>query len=136
MRPIPPRQYLDREHWLALDPDDPDIERKATELLVEAVTAAGGGVPVDEQIVPRTDSASRLRAEIELAEAEKTYWGDLVFDGIHLLNELVGGWDGPARMRLMPKAYELLTRYVNALPLLIANRLLESVDNGTATISA
>jgi uncharacterized NAD(P)/FAD-binding protein YdhS len=133
---IPPTQYLDREGWLALDPDDPDIERKASQLLVEAVTAAGNGVSVDKQIAPKTDSVSRLRAEIALAEAEKTYWGDLVFDGIHLLNELVGAWDGPARIRLVPKAYELLTRYVNALPLLIANRLLKSVDDGSTTISA
>jgi uncharacterized NAD(P)/FAD-binding protein YdhS len=133
---IPPKQHLDRQRWLALDPDDPDIERKATELLIEAVTAAGSGVSVDKQIAPKTDAATRLGVEIALAEAEQTYWGDLVFDGIHLLNELVGAWDGPARTRLLPKAYELLTRYVNALPLLIANRLLKSVNDGSTRISA
>lgn len=132
---IPPKRHLDRERWLALDPDDPEIERKATELLIEAVTNAGDGTEVGKQIVPMTDAPSRLRAEIELAEVETTYWGDLVFDGILLLNELVGSWDGPARMRLMPKAYELLTRYVNSLPLLIAHRLLDSVDAASTTIS-
>lgn len=133
---IPPERHLIRERWLQLDPDDPEIEQKATELLVQAVVAAGDGVGVDDQVVPMTDAASRLRSEIALAEAEKTYWADLVYDGIPLVNEMVGRWDADARNRLMPKAYELLTRYVNALPLLIARRLLTSVDEGRATISS
>lgn len=133
---IPPERHLDRERWLALDPNDPEIERKASELLVEAVKAAGDGTEVADQIVPKCEAATRLRSEIALAEAEKTYWGDLVYDGIPLVNELVGGWDAATRQRLMPKAYELLTRYVNALPLLIANRLLNDIDDGKTTVSA
>jgi hypothetical protein len=132
---ISPQCYVDSERWCALDADDPEIASKVTALLLEAATAAGGGLPVSEQTVRAPDSISRLRAEIGLAESEHTKWSDLTFHGIGVLNEMVGKWDAATRARLLPKAYGILTRYVNALPLLVARRLLDSLESGTAKIS-
>lgn len=132
---ISPDRHLKKDEWLELDVNDPEIESKVAALLIEATLAAGNGLPVSEQMVPASDPISRLRAEIALAEAGKTRWSDLTFDGIGVLNELVGRWDAATRARLMPKAYGLLTRYVNSLPLLIAKRLLATLDSGKTRIS-
>jgi hypothetical protein len=132
---ISPRCYVNRDRWLELDSNDPEIESKVAALLVEEAVAAGDGLPVSEQMVPPSEPISRLRAEISLAEAGQTKWSDLTFHGIGVLNDMVGKWDAATRGRLLPKAYGILTRYVNALPLLIARRLLESLESGKAQIS-
>ena len=132
---IPPRTSLNTDRWLALDPDDPEVEAKARELLAASLATVGEGLSVAEQIVAPAAAPARLRDEIELAESERTKWSDLAFDAILLLNQLVGGWDDEARRRLLPGLYEILSRYVNALPLLIAQRLLESIDDEQVTIS-
>jgi hypothetical protein len=132
---ISPRCHVDRERWLAIDPNDPDIESKVAALLVEEAIAAGGGLPVSEQTVPLLEPIARLRSEIGLAQAGKTRWSDLTFHGIGVLNEMVGGWDAATRARLLPKAYGVLTRYVNSLPLLIARRLLDDLESGKSKIS-
>lgn len=132
---ISPQCFVERDRWLELDPADPDIESKVAALLVTATVEAGEGLEVSKQTVPASEPIGRLRAEIDLAQTDRTRWSDLTYHGIGVLNEMVGGWDGPTRARLLPKAYAILTRYVNALPLLIASRLLESLESGRARIS-
>ena len=127
--------HLDRKRWLALDPDDPEIAAKAGALLLSALDKVSGGVPVSDQLVPPSGQASRLRAEMALAESGKAYWNDLAFEGLALLNELMGRWGEDARKRLAPLFQEILTRYIGALPLPIAKRLLDGVEEGRITIS-
>lgn len=132
---VPDSAKLDRERWLALDPDDPGIVEKVRQYLVEEVRAAGEGRAIEDQIVTdEPDLIRRLEAELAQAIRGDTRWCDLTYEGLFTLNSLVGPWPAEARARLMPLAYPLLTRYVNALPVLTAQNLLTNLTNGRAEI--
>lgn len=132
---IAPKFHFDRDRWLALDASSADFEGQIFELLTESIQAAAEGVPMSEQVVVSTDVLSRLRAELEVAETGKSKWSDLGYHGIGIINDMVGPWDAATRARLLPKAYGLLTRYVNALPVLIAKRLLATLEAGISKVS-
>ena len=76
----------------------------------------------------------RLEAELAQAIRGDTRWCDLTYEALFTLNSLVGPWPPEVRARLLPLAYPLLTRYVNALPVLTAQNLLNNLTAGRAEI--
>ncbi|MGQ4598902.1 FAD/NAD(P)-binding protein [Nocardia sp. R6R-6] len=132
---VPDSAKLDRERWLSLHPDDPQIIEKVTLYLTEEVLAAGEGRSLEDQIVVEdSDTVQRLKAELAQALRGDTRWADLTYEGLFTLNSLVGPWPPEARAKLMPLAYPLLTHYVNALPVLTAQNLLANIEAGRAVI--
>jgi glycine/D-amino acid oxidase-like deaminating enzyme len=132
---VPDTSLIDRDRWLALDHEDPEIIDKVTRYLSEEVLAAGEGRPMAQQIIGQApDTLSRLEAELDQAVKGDTRWADLTYDGLFTLNSLVGPWPPEARAKLMPLAYPLLTHYVNALPVMTARNLVANMRTGRALI--
>ncbi|WP_183407817.1 FAD/NAD(P)-binding protein [Nocardioides marmoriginsengisoli] len=132
---VPAEAKLDREKWLALDPEDPEIVSKVTQYLVDDVLTAGEGRELTQQIVSEApDTLSRLEAELTQAVSGDTRWADLTYEGLFTLNSLVGPWGPDARAKLMPLAYPILTHYVNALPVLTARNLVANIKAGRTLI--
>jgi|GEM_PF-1084253 len=131
----PGKKFFDRNKVFALDPMDPRLMEKVRQIVMDAIIAAGGDIAPERQISYETDTISRLREEISIAEAGRARWADLNFDFVNTLNDLLGGWDATLRKRIMGEAYGVLTRFVNSLPLAYGKRLLNAIDAGKAEIS-
>jgi uncharacterized NAD(P)/FAD-binding protein YdhS len=132
----PPRSYFDKAAIEKLDPEDPAFFKQVLALVSRAAAEAGDGLDLPEQISALQDGQSRLRDDLALAEAGKTRWADLIFEGLNAMNAMVGSWDDRTRQRIMPAAYEFTSRFVASLPLLSGQRLVEEIDKGTVRLSA
>ena len=129
-------RHLDANALSTLNPEDADFEEKIARIVSDAVTSAGDGLPVLEQVSLQSDQLARLRDEVALAEEGKARWADLIFDTVNALNELVSPWPEEIRRRVLPKGYNVLTRYINSLPLLYGQRLLNSINSGLVSVSS
>jgi len=130
----PERSYINKVAMNSLNPDDPAFFDQVLALVSRASEAAGG-MDLSGQISHVQDGQSRLRDDLALAEAGKTRWADLIFEGLNAMNAMVGSWDDRTRQRIMPIAYEFTSRFVASLPLLSGQRLVEEIDKGTVRLS-
>ncbi|MEU4157917.1 FAD/NAD(P)-binding protein [Actinoplanes sp. NPDC026670] len=118
---------------LAGDLPDPAMDRAAARLLVRAIRRVRP-LALRHQIVQAGDPHERLRRETALAETDDTPWQDVVAGVIDGLNEWLPQ-AGPARAAAFMKRHRsLISRYVSAIPLGSARRLLDAIDAGRLTV--
>jgi hypothetical protein len=131
---IPERNPFDRREWLSLDLDSDELDDRVAALITATLRLVGGELPLEDQVSASTDVVDRLRDELALAEAGVTRWADVTFDAISLLNEITGPLDAERRTQLMAPLMPLLTRYLTAVPPVMARRLLDSINKGLASM--
>jgi hypothetical protein len=111
------------------DLPDAAMDREAARLMIRAIRRVKP-LALRRQIVGDGDPHDRLRRETALAEADDAPWQDVVAGVIDGLNEWLP-LAGPDRAAAFMKRHRsLIGRYVSAIPLDSARRLLDAIDRG------
>ncbi|MEU3890624.1 FAD/NAD(P)-binding protein [Streptomyces sp. NPDC029041] len=129
-----PVTRLSEADWNSLDPQDPALDTRIARLLLKAVH--GGAAPGAAPRARVTGLAEELlRLETRLARDRTIPWQDVIAELIDGLNTHVRDWDPEQRDALLLRCKRLISRYISAIPLSNAQRLLSFLDRGQLTVA-
>jgi hypothetical protein len=114
---------------LPWDAPDRVTDRQIARILIRAARQVSP-LPMRRQLIDDTDPHRRLRIETALAEAGANPWQELIAGVIDGLNDWMPLVDPEYAARFMARHRLLISRYVSAIPLVSARRLLTAVDDG------
>lgn len=103
--------------------------------LLRAVRALGGGHPVRRGLSGRRGAHARLREETALAEAGQVPWQDAIAEVIDAANQVLPGLPEAVRRQVLGVHRGLMSRYISAIPVANARRLLAHMDAGTLSVA-
>ncbi|MEV5341980.1 FAD/NAD(P)-binding protein [Streptomyces sp. NPDC052676] len=126
----PPHPFPPLERMARLDPSDPRLEDRITRSVVEAVRMAGP-LPLRRQTSTVADPVRRLSEEIALAEAGACQWAHICVPVIEAAIALGAAVPAERRSALLAHFARLTGRYVTAMALPNARRLLAHLRCGT-----
>ncbi|MGK5637435.1 FAD/NAD(P)-binding protein [Streptomyces sp. URMC 126] len=130
----PPRDFPPLERMARLDPGDPLLERRMTRCVVEAVRLLGGR-PLRAQTSRAADPVRRLAEETALAEAGECRWPGVAVAVIEALTAFADGVP-PDRTRALMRRFDwFVGRYLTALTVVNARRLLEHCATGALRVA-
>jgi uncharacterized NAD(P)/FAD-binding protein YdhS len=126
---------IDEAAFARLDFADPGLAARLLRLICRA-SAARRGRPLSTQIDRSPDPVSRLRAEIELAAADRCDWQDVLVNFLDLGNDVFHVVRPEVRKLAIERCWRMIARYLFAMPLRNARALLAHVDAGRLQVIA
>ena len=124
---------VDEKMVAELDPSDPLLRRKLIVLLCRSAASVKFR-SLSRQVVRIADPVSRLRAEAELAAADVTDWQDILVSSLEAGNAYLSKQPGSARGKVLDACIDFVQRYLFAIPLENARKLLNFLDGGQLRI--
>ncbi|MFC5407919.1 FAD/NAD(P)-binding protein [Larkinella bovis] len=120
---------------LAIDYQSDTIEQKLIELVLNTIAEVAPG-PLSEQIATEKDTIALLRKEIELAKMNKIHWEHTVFALVGAVNQAINPQDWQFVKKVKERYQGLLSRYVTAMPVENAHKLLRYMEEGCLKVCA
>jgi uncharacterized NAD(P)/FAD-binding protein YdhS len=130
----PEREFPSLDRLARLDPDDPLLARRAMRCVVEAVRLLGPR-PLREQVSRAEDPVRRLAEETALVEAGVCRWPGVMVPVIEAVIALAAGLPEPRRQALLQPFDWFTGRYVTALTVVNARRLLAHFSSGALRLA-
>ncbi|MEU5126933.1 FAD/NAD(P)-binding protein [Streptomyces mobaraensis] len=130
----PPRDFPPLERMARLGPDDPLLERRLTRCVVEAVRLLGDR-PLRAQTSSAADPVRRLAEETALAEAGVCLWPGVAVAVIEALTAFADGLPADRTRALMRRFDWFVGRYLTALTVVNARRLLAHCATGALRVA-
>lgn len=131
----PPRALPVLDRVADLDPADPHLGDRLMRHTVEAVRSVSA-LPWRRQVSTAADPVRRLREETALAEAGACHWARVCAPLVDATIALGGTLSGERRHALMVRFAPFVNRYVTALALVNARRLVAHCDAGLLRVAA
>ncbi|MBZ4319576.1 FAD/NAD(P)-binding protein [Streptomyces huiliensis] len=130
----PPRDFPPLERMARLDPEDPLLEGRLTRCAVEAVRLLGDR-PLRAQGSRAADPVRRLAEETALAEAGMCLWPGVAVAVIEALTAFADGLPADRTRALMRRFDWFVGRYLTALTVVNARRLLAHCASGALRVA-
>ncbi|MBC2874405.1 MULTISPECIES: FAD/NAD(P)-binding protein [Streptomyces] len=130
----PPRDFPPLERMARLGPDDPLLDRRLTRCVVEAVRLLGDR-PLRAQTSRAADPVRRLAEDTALAEAGVCLWPGVAVAVIEALTAFADGLPADRTLSLMRRFDWFVGRYLTALTVVNARRLLEHCATGALRVA-
>lgn len=86
-------------------------------------------IPLAQQVSQTNEVQTRLQEEIDLAKKDQVHWQKVIIPIVDILNELAMGLDKRVKDDLIAPYHHLLSRYIGAMPLKNAEKLLHYFNN-------
>ncbi|GHF59243.1 hypothetical protein GCM10010218_45880 [Streptomyces mashuensis] len=130
----PPRPFPPLDRLARLDPEDPLLAERVLRCVVEAVRLTGP-LPLRRQSSRAAGPVERLREETALVEAGACTWQQVVAAGMEAVIELGARLPADRCRALMDRFDWAVSRYVTAMTVVNARRLLDHLDAGVLRLA-
>jgi len=126
---------IDERKFSTLDIASPAFASRLLRIIGKAVTAIRNR-PLSKQVDRSSDTVARLRAEIELAADDRIDWQDVLVNFLDLGNTTLSQRTRAERDEALAKSWSIVSRYLFALPLSSAQKLMKYIDDTRLQIIA
>lgn len=113
----------------------PDLSQRIRRALVESVRTVGPA-PLRRQLAGGTDPVRRLRDETEIVEAGRCHWQDVVLAVADAVTRCTAGMPLAQRNEVLGPYRSAMWRYMMAIALPNATKLLHHLDSGALHLAA
>jgi uncharacterized NAD(P)/FAD-binding protein YdhS len=124
-----------REAAMDINYFEPGYEQKLSKLVKSTIEKVSS-LPLQQQIAIDHDAVSLLRTETQLANLDKTHWQYALIALVDALNFVIKPQDRHRIQEVKLQYRELLSRYLSAIPLQNAQKVLGYIDENRLDVAS